>query len=70
MKRYRLYIGGEDVDAASGETFEALNPTTGQPVGRDRARATRRTSTARSERRTRRSRARPGARSRRPAAAG
>jgi acyl-CoA reductase-like NAD-dependent aldehyde dehydrogenase len=31
MKRYGLYIGGEDVDAASGATFEALNPTTGQP---------------------------------------
>ncbi|MEJ7792641.1 MAG: aldehyde dehydrogenase family protein [Gaiellaceae bacterium] len=28
---YRLLIGGHDVDAASGETFEALNPTTGQP---------------------------------------
>ena len=30
MNRYGLYIGGEDVDAASGETFDALNPTTGQ----------------------------------------
>jgi len=29
--QYRLYIGGDDVDAASGETFEALNPTTGRP---------------------------------------
>jgi len=31
MKRYGLYIGGEKVEAASGETFEALNPTAGQP---------------------------------------
>lgn len=31
LARYRLLIGGNDVDAASGETFEALNPTTGQP---------------------------------------
>jgi acyl-CoA reductase-like NAD-dependent aldehyde dehydrogenase len=31
MKRYRLYIGGEEVDAAAGATFEALNPTTGRP---------------------------------------
>ncbi len=30
LAQYRLYIGGEDVDAASGETFEALNPTTGE----------------------------------------
>jgi acyl-CoA reductase-like NAD-dependent aldehyde dehydrogenase len=30
MKMYRLLIGGEDVDAASGETFDALNPTTGK----------------------------------------
>src|SRR5215203_4257961 len=31
MKRYGLYIGGDEVDAISGATFEALNPTTGQP---------------------------------------
>jgi acyl-CoA reductase-like NAD-dependent aldehyde dehydrogenase len=31
LTRYRLYIGGEDVDASSGETFDAINPTTGQP---------------------------------------
>jgi aldehyde dehydrogenase (NAD+) len=31
MKRYGLYIGGEDVHAASGEAFDALNPTTGKP---------------------------------------
>ena len=30
MKRYGLYIGGEDVAAASGETYDALNPTTGE----------------------------------------
>ena len=30
MKQYRLLIGGENVDAASGETFESLNPTTGR----------------------------------------
>ena len=30
VKRYGLYIGGEDVDAVSGRTFEALNPTTGR----------------------------------------
>jgi acyl-CoA reductase-like NAD-dependent aldehyde dehydrogenase len=29
--RYRLLVGGEDVDAASGATLQALNPTTGQP---------------------------------------
>ena len=31
MKRYGLYIGGEEVDAASGRTFEAFNPTSGRP---------------------------------------
>ena len=30
MTRYRLYIGGEEVDAASGETFDSINPTTGE----------------------------------------
>ena len=30
MKQYRLLIGGEQVDAASGETFDAVNPTTGE----------------------------------------
>ena len=29
MKTYGLHIGGAEVDAASGETFDALNPTTG-----------------------------------------
>ncbi|HZB22745.1 MAG TPA: aldehyde dehydrogenase family protein, partial [Gaiellaceae bacterium] len=31
MNRYRLYIDGADADAASGETFESVNPTTGRP---------------------------------------
>jgi acyl-CoA reductase-like NAD-dependent aldehyde dehydrogenase len=31
---FRNYIGGEWLDAASGETFESLNPATGQPIGR------------------------------------
>jgi acyl-CoA reductase-like NAD-dependent aldehyde dehydrogenase len=30
MNQYRLYIAGEDVDAASGGAFDALNPTSGQ----------------------------------------
>src|SRR3712207_9456355 len=30
LKRYGHYIGGEDVAAASGETLDALNPTTGR----------------------------------------
>jgi acyl-CoA reductase-like NAD-dependent aldehyde dehydrogenase len=30
MTEYGLYIGGEDVPAASGATFDAFNPTTGQ----------------------------------------
>ena len=30
MKHYSLYIGGEDVDAASRASFDALNPTTGE----------------------------------------
>ena len=31
ISQYKLYIGGEDVDAGSGETFDAHNPTTGRP---------------------------------------
>jgi acyl-CoA reductase-like NAD-dependent aldehyde dehydrogenase len=31
VKRYGLYIAGEDVDAASGATFDALDPTRGEP---------------------------------------
>ena len=30
MNQYRLYIAGEDADATSGATFDALNPTSGQ----------------------------------------
>jgi len=30
MTQYRLYIAGDDVDAASGATFDAFNPTTGE----------------------------------------
>ncbi len=30
MKRYDLYIGGEDVEAVSGKTFDAIDPTTGE----------------------------------------
>jgi acyl-CoA reductase-like NAD-dependent aldehyde dehydrogenase len=32
MREYKLFIGGEFVDAASGETFEATNPSTGEGV--------------------------------------
>jgi aldehyde dehydrogenase (NAD+) len=32
-KTFRNYIGGEWVDAASGETFESLNPATGEVIG-------------------------------------
>ena len=31
LVKYRMYIGGQWVDAASGETFESDNPFTGQP---------------------------------------
>jgi (Z)-2-((N-methylformamido)methylene)-5-hydroxybutyrolactone dehydrogenase len=31
LKRYRMLIGGEWVDARSGETFETVNPYTGRP---------------------------------------
>jgi acyl-CoA reductase-like NAD-dependent aldehyde dehydrogenase len=34
MNHYRLYIAGADVDSESGETFDALNPTTGKPWAR------------------------------------
>jgi acyl-CoA reductase-like NAD-dependent aldehyde dehydrogenase len=33
VKTYRNYIGGEWVDAASGETFENVNPATGEVLG-------------------------------------
>jgi len=31
LVKYRMYIGGEWVDAASGEFFESDNPFTGRP---------------------------------------
>ena len=31
MTRYRMFIGGQWVDAVSGETFESFNPYTGKP---------------------------------------
>src|SRR2546423_10357384 len=34
MREYQLFIGGEFVDAASGETHDSPNPSTGQPAGR------------------------------------
>jgi aldehyde dehydrogenase (NAD+) len=34
MDTYRLVIGGELVDAASGETFESIDPSTGEPFAR------------------------------------
>jgi alpha-ketoglutaric semialdehyde dehydrogenase len=33
VKTYRNFIGGEWVDAAEGETFETVNPATGEPLG-------------------------------------
>jgi acyl-CoA reductase-like NAD-dependent aldehyde dehydrogenase len=30
MRNYGLYIGGEDIAAAAGATYEAINPTTGE----------------------------------------
>jgi aldehyde dehydrogenase (NAD+) len=33
MREYQLFIGGEFVDAASGETVDTRNPSTGEPVG-------------------------------------
>jgi aldehyde dehydrogenase (NAD+) len=32
-KHFQNYIGGEWVDAASGETFESVNPATGETIG-------------------------------------
>ena len=34
MDTYRLVIGGELVDAVSGETFESIDPSTGEPFAR------------------------------------
>ena len=33
VKVWKNYIGGEWVDAASGETFEVINPSSGEVVG-------------------------------------
>ena len=32
-KTFKNYIGGEWVDAASGETFESTSPANGDPIG-------------------------------------
>ena len=32
-KTFKNFIGGEWVDAASGETFESRNPATGEAIG-------------------------------------
>jgi aldehyde dehydrogenase (NAD+) len=34
MREFKLFIGGEFVDAADGESTETPNPSTGQPAGR------------------------------------
>jgi aldehyde dehydrogenase (NAD+) len=34
MRQFRLFIGGEFVDAAHGDTFEAFNPSTGEAVAK------------------------------------
>ena len=34
LQHYDLIIGGENVPAASGETFDTVSPTTNEPVGR------------------------------------
>jgi aldehyde dehydrogenase (NAD+) len=34
MREHQLFIGGEFVDSASGETFETRNPSTGEVIGR------------------------------------
>ena len=51
---HKLLIDGDWVEAASGKTFETLNPATEEGWPRSRT-ARRRTSTARSRRRARRS---------------
>jgi alpha-ketoglutaric semialdehyde dehydrogenase len=33
LRQFRNYVGGEWVDAVSGETFESLVPATGEPIG-------------------------------------
>ena len=69
MKRYRLYISGEDVDAASGASFDALNPTTERSGPRMLSPAPK-TSTTLSERPPRRSRTGLGAACHLPGVAG
>ncbi|MFA5308671.1 MAG: aldehyde dehydrogenase family protein [Dehalococcoidales bacterium] len=32
MKNYKMWIGGEWVDAVSGKTYTAVNPATGEPI--------------------------------------
>ena len=32
MEQYKLFIDGEFVDAASGETFESIDPGSGMPI--------------------------------------
>src|SRR5256885_9541499 len=32
-RTFKNFVGGEQVDAASGETFESLNPATGEVIG-------------------------------------
>ena len=34
MKTYQMFIGGQWVDALSGETFDDMNPYTGELYGR------------------------------------
>ena len=34
LKEYRLIIGGKDVPAADGQTFDTVSPTTNRPIGR------------------------------------
>ena len=60
MERFRMVIGGKEVDALSGRTFESENPYTGPAVGGGAGRRGRRTWTRRSERRGPRSTASGG----------
>ena len=34
MQTYQMYIDGQWVDAASGRTFDAMNPATGEAMAR------------------------------------
>ena len=54
LTKYKMFIGGEWVEAASGEHFPSDNPFTGKPWALI-PRAARRTPIARCARRTRRS---------------